>query len=141
MATCLVTGGAGFIGCALSGALSDRFERVVVVDKLLAQVHQVKARPAALDARVEFHARDVTDAALWDELLPGFAPDVVIHLAAETGTGQSLREASRHGHENVVGTTQMLDGLARHSVVPGSLSCLRAARFMARVPGATPAAG
>jgi dTDP-L-rhamnose 4-epimerase len=40
-------------------------------------------------------------------------PDVVVHLAAETGTGQSLTEATRHANVNVNGTAQLLDGLAR----------------------------
>ena len=36
-------------------------------------------------------------------------PDIVVHLAAETGTAQSLTESSRHSLVNVVGTTRMLD--------------------------------
>jgi dTDP-L-rhamnose 4-epimerase len=118
MSKCLVTGGAGFIGCALSKGLAERFDRVIAVDKLLPQVHQQQIRPAALDRKVELIQRDITDPGLWDDLLVNFAPDVVMHLAAETGTGQSLREASRHGRENVVGTTEMLDGFARHGIVP-----------------------
>ena len=45
-------------------------------------------------------------------------PKVVVHLAAETGTGQSLTEASRHAQENVLGTAVMLDALSRHGRVP-----------------------
>jgi dTDP-L-rhamnose 4-epimerase len=45
-------------------------------------------------------------------------PEVVVHLAAETGTGQSLAEASRHGMVNVVGTTRMLDALYQLSERP-----------------------
>jgi dTDP-L-rhamnose 4-epimerase len=45
-------------------------------------------------------------------------PDVVIHLAAETGTGQSLCLATRHARVNVVGTTEMLDAFSRHDFVP-----------------------
>ena len=43
---------------------------------------------------------------------------MVIHLAAETGTGQSLRAATSHGSVNVVGTTQMLDVMSRNEHVP-----------------------
>ncbi|MEI5668095.1 NAD-dependent epimerase/dehydratase [Bosea sp. CCNWLW174] len=118
MSNCLVTGGAGFIGCALSTGLAERFDRVVAVDKLLPQVHARQERPAALDLRVEFQQKDVTSPGSWDEILPGFKPDVVIHLAAETGTGQSLREATRHASENVVGTTAMLDAFCRHEILP-----------------------
>jgi dTDP-L-rhamnose 4-epimerase len=111
--TCLVTGGAGFIGCALSKTLPDHFDRVVAMDNLHPQVHPVQDRPADLDHRVEFIKADVTSADQWDSLLSDVSPDVIIHLAAETGTGQSLTEGSRHALVNVVGTTQMLDALVR----------------------------
>ena len=47
---CLVTGGAGFIGCAVSGGLADSYDRVVVLDNLHPQVHAVRERPAAVAA-------------------------------------------------------------------------------------------
>ena len=114
----LVTGGAGFIGTAISRALSDGFERVVVVDNLHPQIHPTAERPADLDPRVELVVGDVTDPTMWDGLLSALSPDVVVHLAAETGTGQSLAEASRHAQVNVVGTTQLFDALLRHKALP-----------------------
>lgn len=116
--TCLITGGAGFIGCALSSILPDHFDRVVALDNLHPQVHQTRERPADLDTRVEFVLGDVTSPEDWDHLLAGFTPTTVIHLAAETGTGQSLTEATRHAAVNVVGTTQMLDAFVRHDSLP-----------------------
>lgn len=116
--TCLVTGGAGFIGCALSPALGDHFDRVVVLDNLHPQVHDRQERPASLDERVELVVGDVASAADWDRVLADLHPDVVVHLAAETGTAQSLTEATRHAVVNVVGTTEMLDALARHDALP-----------------------
>jgi dTDP-L-rhamnose 4-epimerase len=50
-----------------------------------------------------------------------FRPSQVVHLAAETGTAQSLSEATRHGSVNVVGTTQLLDALSRAAHVPDQL--------------------
>jgi dTDP-L-rhamnose 4-epimerase len=117
-ATVLVTGGAGFIGTAISAELAERSDRVVVVDNLHPQIHPSAARPAGLDGRVELVVGDVTDAAVWDDVLADLRPDVVIHLAAETGTGQSLAEATRHASTNVVGTTQLLDALLRHDSLP-----------------------
>lgn len=116
MSTCLVTGGAGFIGCAMSSALADNFTRVVAFDNLLPQVHAKAERPVDLDPRVELVVGDVSVATDWDRLLSDFQPDMIVHLAAETGTGQSLTEASRHAVVNVVGTTQMTDALIRHKV-------------------------
>lgn len=115
---CLITGGAGFIGCAISSILKDRFDRVVALDSMHPQVHPTPERPELLHPSVELVVGDVTLRETWDALLPGFKPDVVIHLAAETGTGQSLAEGTRHANVNVVGTTQMLDAFVRHECIP-----------------------
>ncbi len=116
--TVLVTGGAGFIGCAIAPALLAQFDRVVAVDNLHRQIHPSGQRPAALPSGVELVVGDVVDAAMWDGLLADVRPDVVVHLAAETGTGQSLTEASRHASVNVVGTAALLDALLRHDALP-----------------------
>ncbi|WP_425860689.1 NAD-dependent epimerase/dehydratase family protein [Arthrobacter sp. TWP1-1] len=116
--TVLVTGGAGFIGCAISAALVEAFDRVVVVDNLHPQIHASGQRPAELATGVELIIGDVAEAQTWDTVLATVTPDVVIHLAAETGTAQSLNESTRHAHVNVVGTTQLLDGLSRHGKLP-----------------------
>ena len=113
-----MTGGAGFIGCALSSILPDHFTRVVAMDSLHPQVHKTQDRPAALDERVEFFHGDVTIPQDWDTLLSDVKPTVIIHLAAETGTGQSLTEATRHAAVNVGGTAQLLDALVRHGAQP-----------------------
>lgn len=116
--TVIVTGGAGFIGCAIAPALATTFDEVVAVDNLHPQIHASGARPEGLDPRVRLVEADVTEPGTWDELLVDLNPEVVVHLAAETGTGQSLAESTRHAHVNVVGTTQLLDGLRRHARLP-----------------------
>ncbi|WP_395116524.1 NAD-dependent epimerase/dehydratase family protein [Rhodanobacter sp. FW102-FHT14D06] len=116
--TCLVTGGAGFIGCAISSQLKSHFAHVVALDSMHPQIHPNPGRPSKLDPAVELVVGDVTHQDMWDELLSRIRPDVVIHLAAETGTGQSLTEGTRHASVNVVGTTQMLDALVRHECLP-----------------------
>ncbi|OKP70669.1 NAD-dependent dehydratase [Ensifer adhaerens] len=113
MSLCLVTGGAGFIGAAISAGLCDEFDHVVAVDSLHEQVHAIRERPSMLDARVELLVRDILDDAWWDKCFSELAPSVVVHLAAETGTGQSLAESKRHASVNVVGLTSMLDAMAR----------------------------
>lgn len=116
--TFLVTGGAGFIGCAVSQVVAASAERYVVVDNLHSQVHSAALRPDRLHKAAELVVADITEASTWERLLEEVCPTVVIHLAAETGTGQSLVESTRHGMVNVVGTTQMLDALTRHGVRP-----------------------
>lgn len=114
----LVTGGAGFIGTALAQKIANQADRWVVLDSLHPQVHPNSVPPAALPSVVELVVGDVTQPQAWDAVLDGFAPDIVIHLAAETGTAQSLDEASRHARVNVVGTTEMTDALGRAGVLP-----------------------
>jgi dTDP-L-rhamnose 4-epimerase len=116
--TCLVTGGAGFIGTAVSEALVESFDRVVAMDNLHPQIHPAAERPRELHPNVELMVHDVTSAEAWDVVLADVRPDVVLHLAAETGTGQSLSESTRHADVNVVGTTQMLDALHRSGHLP-----------------------
>ncbi|WP_031371513.1 NAD-dependent epimerase/dehydratase family protein [Lysobacter sp. ESA13C] len=118
---CLVTGGAGFIGCAISEALVKSFDRVVAVDNLHPQIHKSGTRPAALHPQVELIVADVTETATWSDVLSKHRPTTIVHLAAETGTGQSLTEATRHAQVNVVGTTRMLDALAANEIKPARM--------------------
>jgi dTDP-L-rhamnose 4-epimerase len=118
---CVVTGGAGFIGCALSAGLVRRFGRVVVLDILHPQIHAAPVRPPGLDESADFRRVDITKPEVWDQVLAELRPDLIVHLAAETGTSQSLTEASRHAALNVDGTAVMLDALSRHGDVPGRI--------------------
>ncbi|WP_410051053.1 NAD-dependent epimerase/dehydratase family protein [Acidiferrimicrobium sp. IK] len=114
----LITGGAGFIGSRLARDLLARGDRVIVADYLHPQVHPGRGWPADLPREVELVPLDVTVEQTWGTLLRLHAPSVVVHLAAETGTGQSLTEASRHGMVNVVGTTRMLDAFSAQGYTP-----------------------
>ena len=116
--TVLITGGAGFIGCALARRLVAAGDVVVVMDALHPQVHTTPGRPPDLPASVTLITGDVTHAPDWEAVLRLVRPAQIVHLAAETGTGQSLDEATRHGSVNVVGTTQLLDALTRAQFVP-----------------------
>ncbi|OYN75028.1 NAD-dependent epimerase/dehydratase family protein [Mycolicibacterium sphagni] len=116
----LITGGAGFIGSALARRLVEADYDVAVMDILHPQVH---AEGATIDlpSSVRLFTGDVTHAADCDAALRLFKPSQIVHLAAETGTAQSLSEATRHGSVNVVGTTQVLDALSRCGHVPDQL--------------------
>ena len=120
MATILITGGAGFIGCELSHLLINAGHEVEVIDLLHPQVHATRERPPRLNNAARLVVADVTESDAFDVAV-GSPPDVVIHLAAETGTGQSLSEATRHGLVNVVGTTRLLDFLYRTQPRPAHL--------------------
>lgn len=116
--TILVTGGCGFIGTGVVQRYVDAGHRVVLADYLHPQVHPDASAVEALPVGTEYHPIDVTDAAAMDALVRETKPQSVVHLAAETGTGQSLTESSRHGSVNVVGTTNLLDACTRADHVP-----------------------
>lgn len=116
--TLFATGGAGFIGSEFLRQAIDGYDRVVVVDSLLPQVH---ATPPIMPDGVELVVGDVAEESTWAPLVEVLRalPDLdVLHLAAETGTGQSLTEPSRHALANVVGTTRLTEALDGAGVRP-----------------------
>jgi dTDP-L-rhamnose 4-epimerase len=114
----LISGGAGFIGSHVARKLLARGDEVVIFDNLHPQVHTGFGLPRDMPQGVTFVPGDVTVAQNWQTLFRFYRPDVVIHLAAETGTGQSLTESHRHASVNVDGTAQLLDALTAVKHVP-----------------------
>lgn len=110
--TVLITGGAGFIGRAVSRELLDRGYEVRVLDSLIEQVHGAAAD--AVDAEVDFIRADVRDAQAVSRALRGV--DSVIHLAAEVGVGQSMYEIERYTSTNDVGTAVLFEQLIAQPV-------------------------
>ena len=107
----LVTGGAGFIGMHLSKRLLNDGHVVTIFDNFSPQVHgSNKTLPANLIGMVNLIIGDVRDPDALSAALAG--QEAVIHLAAETGTGQSMYEIKRYADVNVGGTAVLLDLLA-----------------------------
>ncbi|MEZ5081819.1 MAG: NAD-dependent epimerase/dehydratase family protein [Thermoleophilia bacterium] len=111
----LITGGAGFIGSSLALRLVDAGHEVAVLDALLPQIHGPNPATdspllARIEGRVELVHGSVTDRDAWTRALAD--QQVVVHLAAETGTGQSMYEVHRYADTNVGGTSLMLEVLA-----------------------------
>lgn len=108
----LVTGGAGFIGSHLCQALLKAKCRVRVLDNLAPQIHgHLPARLDWLNSDcVEFIRGSVCSESDVRAVLSGV--DVVVHLAAETGTGQSMYQIAHYNNVNVGGTALLLDMLA-----------------------------
>lgn len=111
----LITGGAGFIGSHLALRLVAEGHAVSVLDTLSPQIHgddPVRTSPLFASIRdvVQFHHGSVCDEAVLHRCL--VKNDAVVHLAAETGTGQSMYEITRYADTNVGGTARLLDFLA-----------------------------
>lgn len=112
MKNVLVTGGAGFIGSNVALKLLKKGYNVTVLDNLSKQIHgenPERTSPLYLSIRdkVHFIKGSVTSREDWLKALDG--QDAVIHLAAETGTGQSMYEIEKYVNTNIGGTALLLD--------------------------------
>ena len=111
----LITGGAGFIGSHLGDALLSRGYEVRALDSLSPQVHGPDAeRPGYLDEDVELVTGDVRDPDIVRRALDGV--DIVYHLAAAVGVGQSMYEIAHYTGVNNLGTAVLLEALAAQPV-------------------------
>jgi dTDP-L-rhamnose 4-epimerase len=111
----LITGGAGFIGSRVALRLARDGWAVRVLDSLLGQVHgpapEDQAAVRALRQSVDLVVGDVRNPSTCWRALAGCSH--VLHLAAETGTGQSVYSTARYADANVLGTAVLCDALAR----------------------------
>lgn len=116
----LVTGGAGFIGSWLIEDLLTQGHEVKVIDNLSTQIHGALPQPDApwikLERGVDFIRADVRDVSAMAQALDGV--DAVVHLAAETGTGQSMYRIAHYYDVNQQATAALLEAIAtRHRQV------------------------
>lgn len=115
MKNILITGGAGFIGSNLTKKLVSKGYSITILDNLSKQIHGKDQKSELYNSIKEittFILGDVCNEEDWKKALKG--QDAVIHLAAETGTGQSMYEISRYNDVNILGTSHLLDFLANN---------------------------
>jgi dTDP-L-rhamnose 4-epimerase len=110
----LITGGAGFIGRHLVQALLTDGHTVRVLDNLSPQVHGPDPRVPVELAHAEVIRGDVRDPETVSIALAGM--EGVVHLAAETGVGQSMYEVERYVDVNDRGTACLLEEMARQPI-------------------------
>ncbi|MEK6348904.1 MAG: NAD-dependent epimerase/dehydratase family protein [Burkholderia sp.] len=113
----LITGGAGFIGSHLARQLASQNATVTVLDNLARQIHgadpyQESALLRSLGGSVRLIEGSVCDRSVVERALQG--QDAVVHLAAETGTGQSMYEVGHYIDVNVGGCGVLLDLLVKN---------------------------
>jgi dTDP-L-rhamnose 4-epimerase len=114
----LITGGAGFIGSRLANQLVNNGHKVRVLDNLSPQIHGENPENSALylslNETVEFIRGSVTSHADLTHALNDI--DTVVHLAAETGTGQSMYAIQHYSDVNIGGTSLLLDLIANQQL-------------------------
>lgn len=121
MKNILITGGAGFIGSNVALKLIAKGYNVTVLDTLSKQIHgenpeETSPLYLSIKDKVKFIKGSVTSREDWMKALEG--QEAVIHLAAETGTGQSMYEIEKYVETNIGGTALLLDILTntKHNV-------------------------
>ena len=104
----LVTGGAGFIGSAVSKLLLESGHQVSVVDDLS------RGSREYLDSRVTFHQITLQDQQKLEEILPN--TDAIIHMASFIEVGESVRKPVEFAQNNIVGTVKLLEAMKNAGV-------------------------
>ncbi len=145
MKNILITGGAGFIGSNLALKLISKGYTVTVLDNLSPQIHGDNPKETSplflsIKDKVKFIEGTVTNIEDWKKALEG--QDVIVHYAAETGTGQSMYEVQKYIDVNITGTSLMLDLLVngdynvKKVVVASSRSIYGEGKYMSKELGA-----
>ena len=103
MKQALVTGGAGFIGSAMTRGLLDAGWRVRVLDNFSTGYRHNLEEVAS---RIEIHEGSITDRAACDAACRGC--EVVIHLAADVSVPRSMIDPENTHQTNVDGLYNVL---------------------------------
>jgi UDP-glucose 4-epimerase len=104
----VVTGGAGFIGSHVAGALISRGDEVHVVDNLSS------GRRENLPEGASFVEGDIRDGKALRALFDRVRPDACAHLAAQADVRVSVERPDYDADVNVLGTIQVLQSACRH---------------------------
>lgn len=112
----LVTGGAGFIGSNLALRLINMGHEVRILDNLSKQIHGDNPDNSytynLIKDKTDVIIGDVNNRNDWEKALKDI--DIVVHLAAETGTGQSMYEIEHYVNTNIGGTAILWDLIVKN---------------------------
>ncbi len=111
----LITGGAGFIGSALvHHLLATTDHRILNVDALTYAGNPASLASVANHPRYAFSQTDIRDSAALKQVFADFAPDWVMHLAAESHVDRSIDGPGEFIQTNIVGTFNLLQAARAH---------------------------
>ena len=123
--TCLITGGAGFIGSHTCEAMLKTGYRVICVDNFnnyydpqykRDNIRDVDQTAEALGGRFEVFEGDIRDSDFLNRVFAQAKPDIVIHLAACAGVRPSIEDPVLYTEVNVNGTVNILECLKKFDI-------------------------
>ena len=106
----LVLGGAGYIGSHTALALCDAGRDVVVADNL------ETGFKASVPEKARFYQGDIRDREFLDKLFETEKIEGVIHFAANSQVGESMKNPLKYYDNNLCGTKVLLDSMVAHGV-------------------------
>ncbi|WP_251555319.1 NAD-dependent epimerase/dehydratase family protein [Neobacillus muris] len=106
----LVTGGAGFIGSHIVEELLNQKFQAAVVDQL------VHGKRSNLPPGISFYPVDIRKRRLLEDIFLNEQPEIVIHLAAQTNVGESIRDPYYDSDQNIMGTINILECCKNYGV-------------------------
>ncbi|WP_367566860.1 NAD-dependent epimerase/dehydratase family protein [Lacrimispora sp.] len=111
----LITGGAGFIGTEVVKQLSDSGEyEITVLDAMTKQIHGECWKSSylykSIETKCHFIKTDIRDFKAVKNAVSD--SEYIIHLASETGTGQSMYQINRYNEVNLMGTSNILQAIS-----------------------------
>lgn len=110
MQTVFVTGGAGFIGSAVTRHLIGNTDsRVVVIDKLTYAANLANLASVSGNARYRLVVHDICDQAAMAQLMAEEQPAIILHLAAESHVDRSITGPRNFIESNILGTFSLLE--------------------------------
>jgi UDP-glucose 4-epimerase len=108
--TCLVTGGAGFIGSNLAEALIGEGYNVVIIDNLST------GHKENIPDKAKFYEVDITQKGKVEEVFKKVKPEAIFHLAAQASVNRSVEDPILDVKINVIGTINLLDLARKYEV-------------------------
>ena len=106
----LVLGGAGYIGSHTVYELVDAGYEVIVVDNLLTGFKE------AVHPQAKFYEGDIRDKKFLDNILAKEKIDGVIHFAASSQVGESMKNPLKYYNKNLCGTEVLLESMVEHGI-------------------------
>ena len=106
----LVTGGAGYIGSICVEEMLNRGHEIAVLDNL------TEGHRAAVDPRATLYHADLGDRVAVGLAVSGFAPEAVMHFAANALVGESMTNPSKYFRNNVSNGINLLDAVVENGV-------------------------